>query len=94
MDVIDYLRTRALVAAIVDKDKAQEALDNFRDNRIPYYKASKQRDKEHHIKRLMGEVGRGALSIKPVAGFGNPVRSKLRTKYIDASRRYRSWKGY
>lgn len=80
-DQIEYSRTRALVQAIVNKDAADEALKSYSEAQMPYLVRIKRDDRNQHIKRLMAEVARGAMSITPV--MQKQVKSKLKTRVVE-----------
>ena len=69
-----------MIQALVNKDEAQKALDDYRDSQMPYLRRIQKTDRQQHIKRLMDEVARGPIGITPVVP--KQVRSKLRTKVI------------
>ena len=77
---IDYMRTRAIVQALVNKEAGQAAMDLLREVQFPYFKATQQRDREHHIKKLMDEVSKGPLVITP--HIEKRVRSRLKTRVL------------
>jgi len=79
-DQIEYMRTRALVQALVSKDDAQKALDDYRDAQMPYLPGVQKNERQNHIKNLMSEVARGAIGITPI--MPKQVRSRLRTKIV------------
>lgn len=72
------MRTRAIVQAVVNKDAAEAALKEYRDTLMPYLPRAEADDKQQHIKRLVGEVARGPISVTPVVQ--KQVRSRLKTK--------------
>lgn len=82
-DQIEYMRTRAHIQAIVNKDAAEEALKNFRDALMPYMAKIQKTDRSQHIKHLMNEVARGPMSISPV--MQKQVKSKLKTRHVERS---------
>lgn len=82
-DQIEYMRTRALIQTLYDKEKANEALKDYREAQMPYYRKNQQDDRQRHIKLLMQEVSRGPIGIAPV--MTKQVKSKLRQKVIQRS---------
>jgi hypothetical protein len=74
------MRTRAIVQALVNKDKAQEALESYRDTQMPYLQSVQNKDRQQHIKRLMDEVSKGALKVTPI--MPKQVRSRLKTRVV------------
>lgn len=79
-DHIEYVRTRALVQAIINKDEANNALELYRDAQMPYLPKVKMADRQQTIQKLMSEVARGPMEIKPV--MQKSVKSRLKTKVI------------
>jgi len=79
-DQIEYMRTRAVVQALVNKDEAQKALDAYRDAQMPYLQGVQKNDRQQHIKRLMDEVAKGAISVTPI--MPKQVRSRLKTRVV------------
>lgn len=77
---IDFYRTRALIKALVDKEHLQEAFDDYRNAIFPFYSKMQDVDRQQHIKRLISEVGRGALAVTPLST--PKVKSKLKTKVV------------
>ena len=82
-DQIEYMRTRAIVQAVVNKEAADEALKVYRDTQMPYMSRIQKDDRQQHIKRLIDEVARGPIGIAPV--MPRQVRSKLKTRVIQRS---------
>lgn len=80
-DQIEYMRTKAIVQAIVNKDAADDALKVYSETVMPYLSRVKRDDRNQHIKRLMTEVARGAMSITPV--MQKQVKSKLKTRVVE-----------
>lgn len=80
-DQIEYLRTRATIQTLVNKDAAEEALKQFRDALMPYVPRIQKNDRSQHIKRLMDEVARGPMAIAPVVQ--KQVKSKLKTRHVE-----------
>ena len=80
-DQIEYMRTRAIVQALVNKDAADEALKNYSETQMPYLSRIKKDDRSQHIKRLMSEVARGPMAITPV--MQKQVKSKLKTRVVE-----------
>lgn len=100
-DQIEYAKTRAIVQAIFDKEKSQEALDQYRDAQFPYYQKLHRKERDEQVKQLQDWVGRGSISVTPL--WNKKARSKLKTKVIErdkadrveATRRVsRKMKGY
>lgn len=82
-DQIEYMKTRALVQALVNKEAADGALKEYSDAQMPYLPKIKKDDRSRHIGKLMEEVGRGAFSISPV--MQKRVKSKMKTKVVQRS---------
>ena len=77
------MKTRAIIQALVNKDAADGALKEYRDQQLPYLPKVQQDDRSRHIKKLMEEVGRGSMSITPV--IQKRVKSKMNTKVVQRS---------
>lgn len=82
-DHAEYLKTRVLAQALVNKDEADKALSDYRDVQMPYVARQKKDERSVHIKQLMSEVGKGALTVTPV--MQKRVTSKMRTKVVERS---------
>lgn len=82
-DYAEYLKTRTLAQALVNKDEADKALTEYRDVQMPYVARQKKDERNVHIKQLMSEVGKGALTVTPV--MQKRVTSKMRTKVVERS---------
>lgn len=80
-DQIEYMRTKAIVQAIVNKEAADEALKSYSETVMPYLSRIKKDDRSQHIKRLMAEVARGPMAIAPV--MQKQVKSKLKTRVVE-----------
>jgi hypothetical protein len=65
---------------LVSKDAADDALSSYRNAQMPYLQGVQKKDRQQHIKRLVEEVSRGALSITPV--MPKKVKSRLKTRII------------
>lgn len=83
-DQIEYMRTRTIVQAIVNKDAADDALKSYREVQMPYLSRIQKNDRGQHIKKLMEEVARGPIGITPV--MPKQVRSKLKTRVIQRTK--------
>lgn len=77
------MRTRAVIQALVNKEAADKALDDYRDSQMPYLRRTQKDDRQRHIKLLMDEVAKGPIGITPV--MPKQVRSRLKTKVIHRS---------
>lgn len=82
-DQIEYAKTKVIVQTLFDKEKAQEALEEYRDLQFPYYQGVQRKEREANIKRLMAEVTQGAMTVTPL--WSPKVKSKLKTKVIERS---------
>lgn len=69
-----------MVQAIVNGKEADKALSEYRDSQMPYLPKIQKDDRSNHIKKLVEEVGRGAMSITPV--MQSRVKSKMKTKVV------------
>lgn len=79
--MIEHVRLRALAQAIVNKEKAAEAFDEYRNEAFPWITTQKKRDRQAHIDLLSQEVARGGLSIQAVRE--DKVRSRLKTRVVE-----------
>jgi hypothetical protein len=75
---IEYLRTRAIVQAIVNHEEAESALLAYRSAALPYLERVEERTKKEHLARLLKEIDRGPLSVTPI--MQPRVGSKLRAR--------------
>lgn len=82
---IEFARLRVLAQSIINKEKGPEVYDEFRKAAFPWVETQKNRDKNATIKVLMEEVKRGALGIVPLWENNRQVRSRMKTKIVDAS---------
>ena len=78
---IEHARLRALAQAIVNKEKAVEAFEEYQQTAFPWIATQKRRDAQAHIQLLADEVKRGALGIRPL--WEKPMRSRLKTRVIE-----------
>lgn len=84
-EYIEYSRLRALAQAIVNKEKGPEAFDEFRKTAFPWVETQQKRDRESHIKILQDEIKRGVLEIRPMVDPGKAIRSRLKTRVVEAT---------
>jgi hypothetical protein len=77
---IEHARLRALAQAVVNKEKAVEAFEEYLKAAFPWLETQKRRDVQHFVKLLGDEVKRGALGIRPL--WEKPVRSRLKTRVV------------
>jgi hypothetical protein len=75
-DRIEHAKFRALAQVLVDKDKGIAAFDEYRNIHFPWLETHKKRDKEDHIRALMGEIKKGALVVTPK--MDKQIRSRLK----------------
>ena len=85
-DLIEHARLRALATAMINKEKAPEIFEEYRKEAFPWVETQKKRDNDATIKILNEEVKRGGLSIKPLWEATKKVRSRMKTKVIEAER--------
>lgn len=83
---IESHRLRALAQAFVNKEKGPDAFAEFRETAFPWIKTQQKRDQLAHIKLLEEEIRRGVLGVTPMVDNTKQVRSRLKTKVVDASR--------
>jgi hypothetical protein len=77
---MEFAQTFAIIQTMVNKDKAKEALEDYRKARFPWIESSKNKQKAEDIKKLMEEIKRGALAIAPMAS--PKLRSRLKTRIV------------
>ncbi len=82
---VEFARLRVLAQSIVNKDKGPEAYDEFRKMAFPWVETQRNRDRAEHIKLLKEEIKRGVLGITPLWENNRKIRSRLKTKIVDAS---------
>ena len=85
-DLIEHARLRALATTMINKEKAPEIFEEYRKEAFPWVETQKKRDNDATIKILNEEVKRGGLSIKPLWEATKKVRSRMKTKVIEAER--------
>lgn len=85
-DLIEHARLRALATAIVNKEKAPEIFEEYRKEAFPWVETQKKRETDDTVRRLQEEVKRGVLGIKPLWEATKKVRSRMKTKVIEAER--------
>lgn len=85
-DLIEHARLRALATSIINKDKGAEAFDEYRKEAFPWAEIQKKRDNEQTIKLLNEEVKRGALGIRPLWEATKKIRSRMKTKVVEAEK--------
>lgn len=85
-DLIEHARFRALATAITNKDKASEIFEEYRKEAFPWVETQKNRDADNTKRLLQEEVKRGALGIRPLWEATKKVRSRMRTRIIEAER--------
>jgi hypothetical protein len=71
-----------VIQAIVNAEKVQEALDEYRDLQFPYFQKLQKTQRSSHIKQLMDEVKRGGIVVTPVSQ-AKKVKSKLKTRVLE-----------
>jgi hypothetical protein len=86
-DEMEHARLRALATAIINKEKAVEAFDDYMKAAFPWLETQKHRDRQDSIKLLNEEIKRnaGGFSIKPLWAEKNKIRSRLKTKVVEGS---------
>ena len=82
---IEYERLRVLAQAMVNKEKGPEVFEEFKKKAFPWIETQKNRDRQSHIKILEEEIKRGVLGVRPLWENNRQIRSRLKTKVIDAS---------
>jgi hypothetical protein len=84
---VEHGRLRALATAIINKEKAGEAFDDYMKTAFPWLESQKTRDHQANIKLLQAEIKRnaGGFGIKPLWQAQNKVRSRLKTRVVEGS---------
>jgi|HubBroStandDraft_1064217.scaffolds.fasta_scaffold140584_2 hypothetical protein len=82
---IEFARLRVLAQSIINREKGPEVYDEFRKAAFPWVETQKNRDRQAHIKILQDEIKRGVLGIQPLWENNKQIRSRLKTKVVDAS---------
>jgi hypothetical protein len=85
-DLIEHARFRALATAITNKEKASDIFEEYRKEAFPWVETQKNRDAENTKRLLQEEVKRGALGIRPLWEATKKVRSRMKTRIIEAER--------
>lgn len=85
-DLIEHARFRALATAITNKDKASEIFEEYRKEAFPWVETQKNRDTQNTVRLLQEEVKRGAMGIRPLWEATKKVRSRMKTRIIEAER--------
>ncbi len=75
---IEHARELAFAQIFVNKGKAQEAWETYQKIARPYIQTAQSEQKQDSIKKLLEEVKRGPLGIRPL--WQKPVRSRLRSQ--------------
>lgn len=83
-EYIEYSRLRALAQSIINKEEGPKAFDEFKKAAFPWVETQAKRDREEHIKILQNEIKRGTLAIRPLWDATKQVRSRLKTKVVEA----------
>lgn len=86
-EYIEYARLRALAQSIIDREKGPEAFDDFKKVALPWVETQKQREQAETIKFLQEEIKRGAFTVTPHLMPNAAVRSRLKTKVVEADSR-------
>jgi hypothetical protein len=85
-DLIEHARFRALATAITNKDKASEIFEEYRKEAFPWVETQKNRDTQNTVRLLQEEVKRGAMGIRPLWEATKKVRSRMKTRIVEAER--------
>lgn len=83
LEEIEHAKLRALAQIILDKEKGVEAFQDYMKTAFPYLQTARDREKADWIAKLKEEIGRGAMSIKPL-WENRKVRSRLSAKAQEA----------
>lgn len=84
-DQVEHGRLRALATAIINKEKAGEAFDDYMKQAFPWLESQKSRDHQRNITLLKEEIKRnaGGFGIKPLWEAKNKIRSRLKTRVVE-----------
>jgi hypothetical protein len=82
---IEMSKLRALAQAMVNKEKGPEAFDEFRKVAFPWVETQQKRDRAQHIKLLQDEIKRGVLGVTPLWEANKQIRSRMKTKVVEAT---------
>ncbi len=77
LEEIEQARELAFAQLLLDKGKAAEAWSTYQETARFYVRAAQGREKEETIKKLLEEVARGTLAVRPL--WEKPTRSRLQT---------------
>lgn len=75
---IEHARELAFAQIFVNKGEATKAWTAYQEIARPYIKTAQDEQRKTSIQRLLEEVKRGPLGIRPL--WQKPVRSRLRTQ--------------
>lgn len=75
---IEQGRELAFAQLLLDKGKAAEAWSAYQETARFYVRSAQDKERQETIKKLLDEVGRGVLSIRPL--WEKPAHSRLRAE--------------
>lgn len=82
LEEIEQARELAFAQLLLDKGKAAETWSTYQDTARFYVRAAQSKERQATIKKLLEEVQRGALGIRPL--WEKPARSRLRQPVIQS----------
>lgn len=85
-DLIEHARLRALATAIINKEKAAEIFEEYRKEAFPWVETQKKRETDSMVQILQDEVKKGAMGIRPLWEATNKIRSRMKTKVVEAEK--------
>lgn len=80
LEEIEQARELAFAQLLLDKGKAAEAWSTYQETARFYVRAAQSKERQETIKKLLEEVQRGALGIRPL--WEKPARSRLQSPVI------------
>lgn len=84
---VEHGRLRALATAIINKEKAGEAFDDYMKTAFPWLQTQKGKQHQESIDQLKAEIKRASkgYAIRPLWEQKSKVRSRLKTKVVEGS---------
>lgn len=75
---VAHARVRALTQVLLDKEKGVEAFEEYMRAAFPWVITANKKDKRAQIDKLMDEVKRGPMAVKPL--WQGKIGSRLKEK--------------
>lgn len=79
-DQIDHGRFRTLAQMLLDKEKGAEAFSNTMKLTFPWHDANRAKEQESARMRLLTEVKKGALTVRPL--WEERTKSRLKHRLV------------